>query len=262
LTRQETMNSINKSIRIMIVDDHHLILWGLEKVIESEKPRMAVVATASSCKEALAGFEKEAPHIILLDLDLGESNGLDILPALTANATSKVLVLTGEREEAVLDAAVLRGARGVIRKDISADQLLKAIEKVHQGELWIDRDTLGRVFGKFANPVAACKPDSEMQKISTLTMRERNIIHMIIEEEGASNKIIAKKLCISESTLRNHLTSIYHKLGVINRLELYVYASKRKISVSSNQLSSNNELSRSAQGDHQMMVEGYAFHQS
>lgn len=246
----------------MIVDDHHLILWGLEKVIESEKPRMTVVATASSCKEALAGFEKEVPHIILLDLDLGESNGLDILPALTANSTSKVVIMTGEREEAVLDAAVLRGARGILRKDISADQLIKAIEKVHQGEIWIDRDTLGRVFGKFTKPVAACRPDSEMQKIATLTMRERNIIHMVIEEKGASNKVVAKKLCISESTLRNHLTSIYHKLGVTNRLELYVYASKHKISASPNRLSSNDELSRGTQVDNEIMVEENVFQQS
>jgi DNA-binding NarL/FixJ family response regulator len=140
-----------------------------------------------------------------------------------------VLILTGERKQATLDIAVLRGARGVLRKDASAEQVLKAIEKTHQGELWLDRETLGRVFGELMNPVGTQKLDSETEKKAALTAKEQKIIHTIVEGSGASNKALAQKLFISEHTLCNHLTSIYHKLDVSNRLELYVYAIKHQL---------------------------------
>lgn len=223
------MQMMNKPIRIMIIDDHRTMLWGLEKLIHSASPAMEVVATARSCTEALAQIRIVVPDLVLLDLDLGGESGLDLLPALLSNMVSQVLILTGEREQLTLDSAVIHGARGILRKDAAADQVLKAIEKVHRGELWLDRETLGRVFGKFANPSSARTSDPEMQKISTLTEREKNVIHTIVEQNGASNKAIAQKLFISEHTLRNHLTSIYQKLGASNRLELYVYAMKHKL---------------------------------
>jgi two-component system nitrate/nitrite response regulator NarL len=145
------MHNTVKPIRVMIIDDHRTVLWGLERLIESESPRMEVIATAGSSSEALAQIRKTVPDVILLDLDLSGKSGLDLLPALLANLMSQVLILTGTRDTGMLDSAVLQGARGVLRKDAPADQVLKAIEKVHRGELWLDRETLGRVFGKFRN---------------------------------------------------------------------------------------------------------------
>lgn len=216
------------TIRVMLIDDHKTMLWGLARLIEGESARMEVVGTASSCDEALAQIGQLAPDVILLDLDLGGKCSLDILPALLENGVSRALILTGTREQATLDQAVLQGARGVVRKDASAELVLKAIEKVHQGELWLDREMLGRVFGEFMHPVAARKPDPEAEKNATLTAKERKIIDTIAEGSGTLNKALAQRLFISEHTLRNHLTSIYHKLGVSNRLELYVYAVKHQ----------------------------------
>ena len=217
-----------KTIRVMLIDDHKTMLWGLARLIEGESARMEVVGTASNCDEALAQIGQLAPDIILLDLDLGGKCSLDILPALLENGVSRALILTGTREQATLDQAVLQGARGVVRKDASAEQVLKAIEKVHQGELWLDREMLARVFGEFMHPVAARKPDPEAEKNATLTAKERKIVDTIVEGSGTLNKALAQRLFISEHTLRNHLTSIYHKLGVSNRLELYVYAVKHQ----------------------------------
>jgi DNA-binding NarL/FixJ family response regulator len=217
-----------KTIRVMLIDDHKTMLWGLARLIEGENSRMEVVGTASNCDEALAQIGQLAPDVILLDLDLGGKCSLDILPALLANGVSRALILTGTREQATLDLAVLRGARGVVRKDASAEQVLKAIEKVHQGELWLDHEMLGRVFGEFMNPMAARRPDPEAEKKATLTPKERKIIDTIVEGNGALNKALAQRLFISDHTLRNHLTSIYQKLGVSNRLELYVYAIKHQ----------------------------------
>lgn len=218
-----------RKIRVMLIDDHKTMLWGLERLIEGENSGMEVVGTACNCDEARAQIDKLVPDVILLDLDLGGKSSLDILPALLANGISRALAFTGTREPVTLNQAVLRGARGVVRKDASAELVLKAIKKVHQGELWLDHETLGRVFGEFMNPITARKPDPEAEKKAVLTAKERKIIDAIVEGRGALNKALAQRLFISEHTLRNHLTSIYQKLGVSNRLELYVYAVKHQL---------------------------------
>lgn len=223
------MHPSDGTIRVMLVDDHQTMLWGLEKLIQGESPRMEVVATARSCDEALSKARQMLPDVIVLDLELGQKNALDIVPSLLSDLASRVLVLTGEREQATLDQAVLRGARGVLSKDASAEQVLKAIEKIHKGELWLDHGTLSRMFNEILTTKAMPKHDPEMDKKMSLTASERKIVHAIVKESGASNKAIAQRLFISEHTLRNHLTSIYHKLGVINRLGLYVYAIKHQL---------------------------------
>ena len=215
-----------KTIRVMLIDDHPTMLWGLHKLIDGEKPDMEVVGTATSCEEALAKIDQLIPDVIVLDIDMGGESALDILPALLSNKVSRALILTGVREQKTLDLAVLRGARGVLRKDVPAEQVLKAIKKTHQGELWLGRETLGRVFGELIQPIASPKHDPETEKQAALTVKERKIILMVVEGSGALNKVLAQRLFISEHTLRNHLTSIYEKLGVSNRLELYIYATK------------------------------------
>ena len=202
------------------------MLWGLHQLIDSEKPVMEVVGTATSCAEALEKIEPLMPDVILLDIDLGGESTLDILPALLSNGISRALIFTGVREQKALDLAVLRGARGILSKDAPADQVLKAIEKTHQGELWLGRETLGRVFSQVMDPAAAHKQDPESEKQSRLTTKEKKVVHVVLEGSGALNRALAERLFISEHTLRNHLTSIYEKLGVSNRLELYIYATK------------------------------------
>lgn len=216
-------------IRIMVVDDHQTMLWGLERLIESEAPRMKVVGTATTCGQALDKLDELVPDVILLDLDMGGESGLDILPTLLTNAVSRVLILTGTRDQSTLDAAVMHGARGILRKDAPAAQVLKAIEKVHGGELWLDQETIGRMLGKLTLPVQTGRTERGAKKNDMLTAKEQTIIQTIVQENGASNKLMAQKLFISEHTLRNHLSSIYQKLGVRNRLELYVYAVKHKL---------------------------------
>ena len=218
-----------QTIRIMLVDDHQTMLWGLAKLIESEKPRMELVGTAQTCDEALTKIGLLNPDVVLLDLDLGGTSALDILPALLMNPATRVLIFTGARDQALLDLAVFGGARGVLRKEAKAEEVLKAIEKTAEGEIWLDRETLGRVFSGFMSPKAVHRHDLETEKQASLTLRERKVIHAIVEGTGALNKALAERLFISDHTLRNHLTSIYQKLGVSTRLELYVYAVKHQL---------------------------------
>ncbi len=216
-------------IRVMIVDDHPTMLWGLEKLISGEQPRMEVIGTASNAEEAFTHIRNVVPDVVLLDLDLDGQNGLDMLPGLLVNPATRVLILTGERQQSILDQAVQKGARGILHKNASANQVLKAIEKTYEGELWLDRSTLGRVFSDFRVSRGAEKTDPEAEMRDSLTSRERKIIQVIVEGQGASNNDLAERLFISPHTLRNHLTSIYSKLNLGNRLELYVYAVKHQL---------------------------------
>lgn len=217
------------TIRIMLVDDHETMLWGLSRLIESQAPRMELVGTAKNAADALTSAAALTPDIIVLDLDLDGISAIDILPALLGASGARVLVLSGSREQGLRDMAVKRGVRGVLCKSAPAELVVKAIEKIYQGELWLDHDTLGRVFGELLDPRSAARSNPETEKQSSLTAREQKIITAIVQSSGASNRCLAQALFISEHTLSNHLTSIYHKLDVSNRLELYVYAMKHQL---------------------------------
>jgi DNA-binding NarL/FixJ family response regulator len=220
----DTKNAV--PIRVFIIDDHRSILWGLERLIESGKPAMQVVGTATNCTEALRIVDDAAPDLILLDIGLGEESGVDGIPSLLARTRAKILVLTGIRDESIHDKAVLAGASGVVEKEAPAETILAAIQKVHEGQLWLDRVATGRIFLEMSRDSAAQAVDPERVKISSLTEREREIVAITATHAGANAKAIAEMLFISEHTLRNHLTSIYDKLQVANRLELFAYAHK------------------------------------
>jgi DNA-binding NarL/FixJ family response regulator len=217
-------------IRVFLIDDHRTILWGLERLIESGNPDMRVVGTATSCSAALGLIKDADPDIIVLDLDLGPESGLDAIPQLIAASTAKILILTGLRDESIHHKAVLAGARGVVEKEARAEAILSAIAKVHEGEVWLDRAATGRLLVEISRKRAnRDTPSPAQQKISTLTLREREIIALTATHAGATARTIAEKLHISEHTLRNHLTSIYEKLGVANRLELFAFAHQHKL---------------------------------
>jgi DNA-binding NarL/FixJ family response regulator len=224
------MSQSDKRTRIMLVDDHKTLLWGLSKLIDTEASHMIVVGTARDCAGALGMASQVTPDVILLDIDLGGTCSLDIIPTLAAGCpAARILILSGTRDRELLDKAVMLGARGVVSKDEPAETVIKAIEKVHSGELWLDSGALSRVFDAMRNPHTMRRQDPELDKIAQLTAKERRICSLIANGGGAVNKALAEQLFISEHTLRNHLTAIYHKLGVSNRLDLYVFATKHRL---------------------------------
>ncbi|MEO7741663.1 MAG: response regulator transcription factor [Usitatibacter sp.] len=214
------------AIRVMLVDDHRSVLWGLQRLVDGEKPRMSVVATAHSATEALAHLAAQEIDVILLDLDLGGKSGLDAIPLFIAKSKARVLILTGMRDPAVHDKAILAGACGVVLKEDKAETILKAIERAYVGELWLDRAATGRIFVELSRRTGEPAKDIQKVRISSLTARERQIVIEMASDAGATARVVAELLCISEHTLRNHLTSIYEKLGVSSRLELWAYANE------------------------------------
>jgi DNA-binding NarL/FixJ family response regulator len=203
----------------MIVDDHAVIRAGLRMLIEQDTT-MKVVAMAGNSAEAFELAASERPDIIILDLVLGEEDGLVLLPALHEKSPkSRVLILTGVLNSDAHRAAVRKGAVGIVLKEHAAELLLKAIKKVYEGEVWIDRTMMGMMIQEFSRPAHG---NPEAEKIEALTGREREVIALV--GEGLKNRQIAERLFISETTVTHHLSSAFSKLDVSDRLELIIYA--------------------------------------
>jgi two-component system, NarL family, nitrate/nitrite response regulator NarL len=217
--------SMPRQIRVLLVDDHAVIRMGLRLLIEGQ-PGMVVVGEAADSASTLELTTRERPDIILLDLDLGAERGLDLLPSLmTTNA--RVLILTGVREIEAHRQAIHHGAMGLVFKEQAPEVLLKAIEKVHAGEVWLDRTMLASVLSEMVlGRTRQATP--EASRMTTLTEREREVIALVCE--GLKNKRIGDRLSITETTVRHHLTSIFDKLGVESRLEMVILAHRHGLS--------------------------------
>ena len=211
--------AISAPIRVLIVDDHAVVRAGLRMLIDQD-PDMNVTSVAGNRSEALAAAASDQPNIIILDIVLGDEDGLSLLPELRGVAPhSRVLVLTGLRSSDSQRQAMRAGARGIVLKEHAVEVLLKAIKKVHHGEVWLDRFTMGSVLQEMTEEK---QPDPDQEKIASLTEREREVVTLV--GEGLKNKQIAAKLFISETTVTHHLSSVFSKLAVSDRLELIIYA--------------------------------------
>ena len=212
------------TISVFLVDDQSVFLWGLEHLIKREHPRLVNAGTASSAQEAEALMPAANPHVVLLDLELGGHNSVDVLRRLLLRSDAKVLALTNNMDGEHVEAAILAGASGVIPKTAHPSSIVKAIDKVCQGELWADRATVQRLIRALSDE--SKRAHAGQEKPDRLSLRECEIVATLSNTPNKPLKWIAGTLQICESTLRNHLTSIYQKLGVSGRLELYLYAAK------------------------------------
>ena len=209
-------------IRVMLIDDHAVVRSGLRLLIEGQ-PGMKAVGEASGRADALALAGREQPDVILLDLVLHDTDGVELIPELLAAASkARILILTGVTDPEVHVHAMRLGAMGVVLKEKASEVLIKAIEKVNEGEIWFDRSLVANVFGEMPRTGGARKQDPEAAKIATLTEREREVIALV--GEGLRNRQIADRLSISQTTVSHHLTSIFNKLGASDRFELIIYA--------------------------------------
>jgi DNA-binding NarL/FixJ family response regulator len=213
------MSITTPKIKVLIVDDHAVVRSGLRMLIDQD-PEMTVSGVAGNRPEALAAASSDKPNIIILDIVLGDDDGLSFLSELRDLAGgARVLVLTGLRGAETQRRAMRAGALGVVLKEHAAEVLIKAIKKVHEGEVWLDRLTMGSVLQDFTENKEA---EPHKEKIATLTEREREVVELV--GEGLKNKQIASRLFISETTVTHHLSSVFSKLEVSDRLELTIFA--------------------------------------
>lgn len=220
------MKAAPQKIRLLIIDDQLVVREGLRMLIENH-PGIKVAAMASTGTEALELIEREKFDLVILNLELGGQSAVSFIPQLREAAnTTRILALTGLRDSETHQKAVQLGAMGVVLKDDAADRLIKAIEKVYLGEVWLERVALGTLLWHLSSRDKESL-DPQMKKISSLTEREKQVIVLIAQ--GLKNKQIAARLFISQTTVTHHLSSIYSKLGVSDRLELVVYAFANKL---------------------------------
>ncbi len=214
-----------KPIRVLLVDDQQIVLWGLENLINSQKSQMEVVGTATNIFLAKRLVTEKRPDILILNIYLGDINCVNYISEFANNGVTKVITFCRMRDQKVIDQAVLLGARGVVYQKESTQTILKVIKKVDSGEMWFDRETASRAFLQNFRTRRVILPSISTRKISGLTPKESEIVRVFSNASGSEqNKQIAAHLQMSEYTLRNHLSSIFKKLGIKNRFSLFMYA--------------------------------------
>jgi two-component system nitrate/nitrite response regulator NarL len=210
-------------IKVLIVEPLVLLRDALTCLLQSVDG-MVVVGQADGASGLMPVVDATQPDVVLLAIDGTGDVGsalLEELPRLTERAP--VVVLSADPDPGLHARAIELGAFGLVMKTQSAQVLVKAIQKVHAGELWLDRAHMARVVKCLTR--RRPEPEPEASRIASLTTRERQIVELVAE--GLRNKDIGERLFISESTARNHLTSILDKLDLADRFQLAVYAFRR-----------------------------------
>ena len=207
-------------IRVILVDDHPIVLHGLKQLFEHEKD-FAVLACCPDGQSALDAVRAQPADVVVLDLRMPGMTGLDVMRTIAAeHLPVKVVLLTAALRDAQVTEVIQLGAKGLVLKESTPDALTECVRRVQQGEQWIDRAALTHVFDRVTRP-APRTPGSP----PALTPREFEIVRMVAQ--GLRNREIADKLSISEGTVKIHLHNTYDKLGVDGRLELLLYAQEK-----------------------------------
>lgn len=211
-------------IRLVLADDHALFRRDLRARLDSQ-PDFDVAGEASSPSETMALCASASPHVLLLDVAMRGGEGMALLERLgELRLDTRILMLTTAMPRNELVRALQLGARGVVLKDAPADLLFKSIRRVRAGEFWVGRDMVADLVHALAaiEKAATPKPLLHAPRAFALTARELEIVSAVAS--GHTNRQMAEKFSIAEDTIKHHLTSIFDKTGVSNRLELALFA--------------------------------------
>ncbi len=208
-------------IRILLADRQEIFRDGLKRLLESE-PGFVAVGGTGDARQALQLVQDLDPDVLLLDLALHNGDSLEILRTLAATRHRvRTIGLIDGVEKSVQQAALRHGARGTIRKDSATSLLFRSIRTVFHDEHWICRDTAGPAVHETSDAVPQADIELQANRFG-LTRREMDIVAAVAS--GESNKRIARKLSLSEDTVKHHISHVFDKLGVFSRLELAVFA--------------------------------------
>jgi len=207
-------------IRILIADDHAVFRYGLRALLESE-PRFTVVGEAADGSEVAKLTSDLKPAVLMLDLAMPRLTGLEVLRELaSAQGEVRTIVLAAAIEKKQIVEALQLGARGILLKDAAIQLIAECIEKVVAGDFWVGHEAVTSLVDYLCGLKRSA--GGTVQRLPEFTPRENEIISAIVN--GCVNKEIAIKLSLSEDTVKHHLSNIFQKAGVSNRLELAIWS--------------------------------------
>lgn len=210
----------SEKIAVVLVDDHAIVRQGLRTYLELQ-PDIEVVGEASDGREAVGVVRDLLPDIVLMDLVMPNSDGVEATRAITGMAPStRVIVLTSFSEDEKVFASIKAGAQGYLMKDVLPSDLVKAIRTVYKGEAQLDPEIARKLMHEFTNP----QPTAPRHD---LTERELEVLRLIAH--GKTNKDISEDLVLSEKTVKTHVSNILQKLHLSDRTQAAVYALRQKI---------------------------------
>ena len=217
-------------VRIVLADDHQMFRDAVRRLLDAE-PDLVVVGEAGDGEEAVALTLQYEPDILLLDVAMPHANGMEVLQQIAAaSKVTRIIMVTGAVEEDELRQALRLGARGFVLKESGAVQLLESIRVVHGGEYFVGRECMADLVSAVRSRGVAIEGRAPRKADFGLTTRERQIVSAVVN--AYQNKEIAEKFAISEKTVKHHLTNIFNKVGVSNRLELALFAVHHRLDTS------------------------------
>ena len=214
---------MTRHLRLLLVDDHHIVRLGLRALLGAE-PDLEVVGEAGAAAQAIELAERLRPDIILMDVRLPDQSGISACQRIRSLWPEiQVLILTSFADEALVLEAINAGAAGYVLKQVGSDDLVRAVRAIGQGDAVLD-PTITR---KVLNRVRLAEREAQLTAFRDLSEREVQVLAQLTE--GKTNAEIAAVLMLSEKTVRNHVSAIFEKLGLTNRIESATYAVRHHI---------------------------------
>jgi len=215
-------------IRVLIADDHALFRRGLEMVLDEEDD-IDLVGQASDGAEAVTMAGESLPDIVLMDIRMPKTNGIEACRAIKeVSPSAKIVILTISDEEEDLFEAIRAGASGYLLKDIPLDEVAEAVRAVHGGQSLINPSMAGKLLTEFAT-LAKRDDEERAQEVPAPRLTEREMQVLKLVARGMNNRDIAKELFISENTVKNHVRNILEKLQIHSRMEAVMIAVREKL---------------------------------
>ena len=224
----DDVRGVPDPIRVLVVDDHALFRRGLEMVL-AEEPDIELVGEASDGAEAVEKAGQALPDVVLMDIRMPRSSGIEACRAMKElTPSAKIVMLTISDEEEDLFEAIRAGASGYLLKDIPYDEVADVVRAVHGGQSLINPSMAAKLLAEFA-AMASRDGTERAEQVPAPRLTEREIEVLKLVARGMNNRDIAKELFISENTVKNHVRNILEKLQIHSRMEAVMIAVRENL---------------------------------